>query len=102
MTLLHDNAVLALLGLAGFLALLDLGYHALKGLTNILVKSGTCFCPATVELLGELTTIFRLDLALLGSQIGFVTNDNQWDRLGTLERYVRSGSIGRHLEKHTM
>lgn len=84
MTLLHDNAVLALLGLTGFLALLDLGYHALKGLTNILVESGACFCPATVELLGELTTIFRLDLALLGSQIGFVTNDDQWDRFGTL------------------
>lgn len=69
MILLHDNAVLALLGLTGFLALLDFGYHAFKGLTNILIEPGACFCPATIELLGEFTTVFRLNLALLGSQI---------------------------------
>lgn len=69
MILLHDNAVLALLGLTGFLTLLDFGYHALKGLANVLIEPSACFCPATIELLGELTTIFRLDLTLLGSQI---------------------------------
>ena len=95
MTLLHDNAVLALLGLASFLTLLDLGYHALKGLTNVLIEPGACFCPATIELLGKLTTILRLDLALLRSQIGFVADNDKRDRFGTLECCVRDELMGR-------
>jgi hypothetical protein len=76
-TRLHDNTVLALLGLTGFLALLDLGDHAFKGLANVLVESGACFCPATAELLGQLTTIFGLDLTLLGSEIGLVADNDE-------------------------
>jgi hypothetical protein len=78
-TRLHDNAVLALLGLTSFLALLDLGDHTFKGLANVLVESGACFCPATVELLGQLATIFSLDLTLLGSQIGLVADNDERD-----------------------
>jgi hypothetical protein len=78
-TLLHDNAVLALLGLTSFLALLNLGDHALKGLANVLVESGACFCPATVELFGQLATIFSLNLTLFRSKIGLVANNDEWD-----------------------
>jgi len=68
-TPLHDNTVLALLGLTSFLALLNLGNHTLKGLANILVESSACFCPATVEFLGQLAAIFSLDLTLFRSKI---------------------------------
>jgi len=77
--LLHDNAVLALLGLTSFLALLNLGDHAFKGLANVLVESSACFCPATVELLGQLATIFSLDLALFGSKIRLVADNDKRD-----------------------
>lgn len=91
MIVLHNDAVLTLLGLTSFLTLLDFGYHALKGLANVLIEPGTCFCPATIEFLGELTTIFRLDLALLWSQIGFVADNDQRDRFGTLEYSCQRG-----------
>lgn len=75
---LHDNAVLTLLGLPSFLALLNFGNHTLEGLADVLVESGACFGPSTAELLGELATIFSLDLTLFGSKIGLVADDDQW------------------------
>lgn len=78
-TLLHDNTVLALLGLTSFLALLNLGNHTLEGLANVLIKSGACFCPATVELLGQLAAIFSLDLTLFRSKIGLIADNDERD-----------------------
>lgn len=78
-TRLHDDAVLALFGLTGFLTLLDLGDHTLKGLADVLIEPGTCFCPATAELLSQFTAVFSLDLALLGTKIRLVTNNDERD-----------------------
>jgi hypothetical protein len=78
-TRLHDDTVLALFGLTSFLTLLDLGNHTLKGLADVLIESGACFCPATIELFSQFTAVFSLDLALLGTKIGLVANNDERD-----------------------
>lgn len=76
---LHDNAVLALLGLPSLLTFLDFCNHAFEGLADILVEPSTCFCPSTAEFLGQFAPVFGLDLTLLRSQVRFVTNNDQRD-----------------------
>lgn len=82
--LLHDNAVLALLGLSSLLALLNLFNHTLEGSGDVLVVPGTGLCVSALQLLGQLFAVFGLDLSLFWSQIALVSDNDEWDCISTL------------------
>jgi len=82
---LHDlTPTLAASGLTRVLAGLDLLDQKLEGLLDVLVVPRTGFGPAALELLRELLAVFGGDLALLGTQIGLVANDDDGDPVDSL------------------
>jgi hypothetical protein len=84
-SLLHDSTLrIALLGLASLLTLLDLRDHALESLADVLVVARAGLCEAAAQLFGELLAVCEGDLALLGSQVGFVAHDRERDCVGAL------------------
>jgi hypothetical protein len=64
--------------------LLNLPYHELECLDNVLVVPSTGFSVSTLELVRKLLAFLRRDLTLLGSQILLVTDDNNGDPFRTL------------------
>ena len=81
----HDSALgVPFLGLAGLLALLDLGDHALEGLADVLVVARARLGEAAAQLLGQLLAVGQRDLALFGTQVGFVADDCEGDGVGAL------------------
>jgi len=84
-SLLHDSTLrIALLGLASLLTLLDLRDHALESFADILVIARAGLGEAATQLFGELLAVCERDLALLGSQVGFVAYDREGDCVGAL------------------
>jgi hypothetical protein len=82
---LHDSTLgIPLLGLARLLALLDLSDHTLESFADILVVPRAGLSEAAAQLFGELLAVCERDLALLGSQIGFVAYDCEGDCVGAL------------------
>lgn len=82
---LHDCALLvALFRLACFLALLDFGDHAFEGFADVLVVARAGFGEAAAQLFGELLAICEGDLALFGTQVGFVADDRERHGVGAL------------------
>ena len=80
----HHRALrVALFRLSRLLTLLDLGYHAFEGFTNVLVVFGGNLDEATSQLFGEFLAIGGRDLSLFGSQIGFVGHDHDGNSLST-------------------
>ena len=76
----HDSALgVALFRLSSFLALLDLGDHALEGSRNVLVVSCARFGVPAAQLFGEFLAVCEGHLALFGSKVGFVAYDEEWD-----------------------
>jgi len=74
---LHDlTSVLAGRRLTRVLAGLHLLNEELEGLLDVLVVPRTGFRPAALELLRELLAVFGRDLALLGTKIRLVSNDD--------------------------
>jgi hypothetical protein len=74
---LHDlTPTLAASGLTRVLASLHLLDQKLEGLLDVLIIPCTRFRPAALELLSKRFAVFGGDLALLGTQIGFVANNN--------------------------
>ena len=74
---LHDlTSVLAGRRLTRVLAGLHLLNEELEGLLDVLVVPRTGFRPAALELLRELLAVFGRDLALLGTKIRLVANDD--------------------------
>lgn len=83
--LLHQNAV-ALGGcLARVLRLLNLSDQELEGLADVLVVSCARLGPAALNLFGELLSIFRSDLSLLGSQVALVADNADRNGVSTLD-----------------
>lgn len=77
---LHDlTPTLAASGLTRVLASLDLLNQELEGLLDVLVIPCTGLCPAALELLRELLAVFGGNLALFGTEIGFVANNDKGD-----------------------
>lgn len=82
-------------GLAGVLRLLDLGNQQLKSLADVLVISCTRFSPAALDLFRHLLAILRGDLALLGTEIALVADNDDGNGLGALwkRRWLRSATL---------
>jgi hypothetical protein len=84
-SLLHDSTLrIALLGLASLLTLLDLRDHALESLADVLVVARAGLGEAAAQLFGELLAVCERDLALLGSQVGFVAHNREGNCVGAL------------------
>ena len=83
--ILHERALgVAVLGLAGLLALFDLRNHALEGLGDVFVVTGAGFHEAAAQFVGELFAVGERHLALFGTQVGFVAHDHDGDVFRTL------------------
>ena len=95
-TSLHDRALPA----AGwFLRLrcpLDLGNHLLEGFGNVLVLSRRCLDKTAFEFRCYLLALFDGDFSLGFLEVTLVSDDHDWDRVGSLrnvsnEKSFRSG-----------
>ena len=74
---LHDlTSVFAGRRLTRILAGLHLLNEELEGLLDVLVVPRTGFGPAALELLRKLLAVFGRDLALLGTKIRLIANDD--------------------------
>lgn len=74
------------------LRLLDLPDHQVKRLGDVVVISSTGLSECGVELLGDLTTFFEGDLALLGFEIALVADDGDGNPFCALKTEVSSKS----------
>ena len=84
--ILHDRTLgISLFRLTSFLALFNLGDHALEGLADVLVVARARLGEAAAQLFGEFLAVGEGDLALLGAQIGLVADDCEGDGIGALE-----------------
>jgi hypothetical protein len=85
---LHENTVAFLGSLARGLCLFDLSNHELEGLGHIGVVCGAGFGPTALQLLSQLAAVLGTNLALLGSQIALVADNDNWHRLGSLDQRI--------------
>ena len=76
---LHDGALAPARGLAGVLALLDLGDHQVEGFLDVLVVPRTGLGPCALEFGGEGSAVVGGDLALCGVEIALVADDDEGD-----------------------
>ena len=84
---LHDlTPTLAASGLTRVLARLHLLDQELEGFFDVLIIPRTGLCPAALELLRKLLAVFGGDLTLLGTEIGFVANDDNGDPVDGLRK----------------
>ena len=82
---LHDRTLAAASGLTRILRPLHLGNYELKGLLYVLVVARAGFGPGTFELCGEGATVFGRDLALFGTQVRLVADDDKGNPLDGLK-----------------
>lgn len=80
-------------GLAGVLRLLDLGNQQLKSLADVLVISCTRFGPSALDLFRYLLAILRGDLALLGTEIALVADNDDGNGLGALWKRTKVAEV---------
>jgi len=87
--ILHQRALLPTRRLTWILALFDFGNNQLKRLANILVIPRARFSPRTLELLANGFAVFGADLSLFGSEVGFVSYNDDRYPVGSLVECVR-------------
>ena len=82
---LHHAALgVALLRLAGLLALFDLGDHALERLGDVLVEARAGLDEAAAQLVGEFLAVGGRHLARFGAQVGFVADHHDGNGVAAL------------------
>ena len=80
----HHTAVTSPGWLTWILRLLNLGNHQLEGSGDVLVQPCASLCESAFELVGQLTPVFLGYLSLLGFEVAFVADNNQWHPLRAL------------------
>ena len=81
---LHDKTLAPGRGFTRILTLLNLPNHQLKRLLHVLVVARAGLGPAAVQLCGKGLAVVGRDLALFGSQIRLVSDDDERDGFGGL------------------
>lgn len=92
-TPLHDLTLASASRLTRVLALFYLGNEQLKCLCDVLVVARAAFGPRAFEFFGEGSAVFGRDLALLGAEIGFVSDDGEGDPFDGLDESLVGGSL---------
>jgi hypothetical protein len=82
---LHDYTFAAASRLTRVLGPLHLGNYELESLLYVLVVARAGFGPGTLELCGEGATVFGRDLALFGTQVRLVADDDKGNPLDGLK-----------------
>lgn len=78
----HHTLRIPLFRLSRLLTFLDLPNHSLESLANILVISRRSFHETAAQLVGQLFPVRGGDLALFGTEVGFVGYDHEGDGVG--------------------
>ena len=81
---LHDDTLVSARGLTWVLALLHLLDDEFERLDHVLAVPRAGLGPCALELVGQRSAFFGLDLPLLGSEVGFVAHNDEGNGFGAL------------------